>query len=156
MPTYALQPPDPLDLSCHPRPKTAANTAQFDDLATVPLDGPGEPAVPTPYKGLSYSSLVVASEALLPAIVYHSQPNAAVTNTLPTVFNQATVVLNAKYPASKVLDFTLRKFYFGCKTPSVQQGNGGLAVACTIVATGYKQDPQRPEVCEIVGVSNPP
>ena len=59
---------------------------QFDDLGTVPFDGPGGPAVPTPYKGLAFSPLDVASEALVPAILYKSPPNAAVTETLTVSF----------------------------------------------------------------------
>ena len=86
----------------------------------MPLDGPGVPAVPTPYRGLSFTPLDVIAEALLPEILFHTQPNAAAIETLNTVLGQH-IVLNSKYGGSKVLDFALSSFWFACKTPSVQQ-----------------------------------
>ena len=114
-----LQPPHFLSPCQHP---------QFDGLATGRSDGPGAPDVPTPCKGPPFAPLVISSEAAVPAVVLHAQPNAGGVNTLPAVLGQGTVVLNGRYASSKLEDLALRRLRFGCKTPSVQQGNGGMAV----------------------------
>ena len=41
--------------------------------------------------------------------------------------------------------------FLACKSASVNQGNGGVAIACSLAVTGYKQDPQNPAICDVVG-----
>ena len=109
---------------------------------------------PTPYRNLAYTNLKVQSQALISALVFHSENNSAVIDTTSTLTSRKAV-LSKDYKNSKVQTFDLKSFYFGCKLASAQQGNGGPAQACTVQVTGYKQDPKIPSACEVVTVRLP-
>ena len=115
------------------------------------LNGPP----PTPYNALKYVNFQVGSQGLATGIRFHSQPNGGTTTTALALQGEG-LALSKDYSASKVKDFQLFDFWFGCKVSSGQQANGGPAQACTIAVTGYKQNPQYPSVCDVVGVSFSP
>ena len=73
----------------------------------------------------------MASQALVPAVVFHSPPNTGSTGTI-SALQGVVQALKTDYSGSKVTSFDLHDFYFGCKLSTAQQANGGPTQACTI------------------------
>ena len=141
---------------------TVPPPSQFDDLAALPLNaGPG-PDVPTPYKDLAFRELNVVNTDLVPEVLFHTPPHGAIHGSMghdpidTTLHGRAPIVLDSKYPGSKVASFDLKSFWFACKSSTSRLGTAAVAVACSLAVTGYRPRPQQPEVCDVIGVRGKP
>ena len=135
--------------------------SQYDDLATVPVNGRLTPV--GIYKGLSYSNFIVAQlsqlNVSLSGVIPHSNNNVA----LHAGATSGTPAITAKFSGSKTKSFSLSSFYYGC---DISDLNGVVsdARACNIIVLGYKAGSSSPvanetfvfKPLEEVDVMNPP
>ena len=92
------------------------------------------------YEGLSYQDFSVsdpglANESL--AVAPESRPNIAIGLT------SGASSVSIAYPGSKVKNFGLDNFYYGCNT-ALKNGEAEVAVSCNITVLGYKAGSTKP------------